>query len=131
MGPMGCGKTAIGEIWLKSSNGLSPIPMISTWKKTSRKCGPEFPACSAPKQTYRDILGVNQTTVRTVYLKGSYVLLRRRIAHREHSYMNRRLLRSRLDTPEEPAGGLTVDIRESPERIVGTIVESLGITGRA
>ena len=39
-------------------------------------------ACSALKQAYRDKLGVNQTRIRTVYLKGSLQLLRRRIERR-------------------------------------------------
>jgi gluconokinase len=82
-------------------------------------------ACSALKQAYRDILGVNQSTVRTVYLKGSYELLRKRIEERQHPYMDKNLLRSQLDTLEEPKDGLTVDISATPEIIVGTIIKSL------
>jgi gluconokinase len=59
-------------------------------------------ACSVLKQSYREALGVNQTTVRTVYLKGSYDLIRKRIEGRHHPYMDKNLLRSQFDTLEEP-----------------------------
>ena len=82
-------------------------------------------ACSALKQAYRDILGVDQETVRTVYLKGSYELLRKRIEERQHPYMDKNLLRSQLDTLEEPKEGLRVDISATPEMIVRTIIQNL------
>ena len=82
-------------------------------------------ACSALKQAYRDILGVDQKTVRTVYLKGSYQLLRGRIEDRKHPYMDKSLLRSQLDTLEEPEEGLRVDISAPPETIVHTIIQNL------
>ena len=75
-------------------------------------------ACSALKQAYRDILGVDQENVRTVYLKGSYPLLRKRIEERQHPYMDKNLLKSQLDTLEEPEEGLRVDISATPEMIV-------------
>ena len=82
-------------------------------------------ACSALKQAYRDILGVDQETVRTVYLKGSYQLLSKRIEERQHPYMDKNLLRSQLDTLEEPKEGLRVDISATPEMIVRTIIQNL------
>jgi len=85
-------------------------------------------ACSALKQAYRDILGVNQTTVRAVYLKGSYELLHKRLEERQHPYMNKNLLRSQLDTLEEPKEGLVVDISATPEMIVSTIIRDLNLS---
>jgi len=84
-------------------------------------------ACSALKQTYRDRLGVDQNTVRTVYLKGSYELLRKRVEARQHPYMDKNLLRSQLDTLEEPQDGLTVDISATPEIVVRTIMNYLNL----
>jgi carbohydrate kinase (thermoresistant glucokinase family) len=81
--------------------------------------------CSALKQAYRDILGVEQERVRTVYLKGSSPLLRKRIEERQHPYMDKNLLRSQLDTLEEPKDGLRVDISETPGTIVSTILQNL------
>jgi carbohydrate kinase (thermoresistant glucokinase family) len=154
MGPMGCGKTTVGKLlverlgwfyydaddfhprenvekmragialtdddrkaWLEKLHGL-----IQGWVKERQNT---ILACSALKQTYRDALGVNQTTVRTVYLKGSYELLRRRIEERKHPYMNKELLRSQLDTLEEPKNGLTVDISSTPDEIATVIMKNL------
>ena len=154
MGPMGCGKTTIGrilaerlgwpfydgddfhpnenvekmrvgialtdedrKIWLEILRAK-----IQRWLKHGQNT---ILACSALKQTYRDSLGVNQGTVRTVYLKGSYELLCKRIEERRHPYMDKSLLRSQLETLEEPKDGLRVDISASPETIVDTIIHQL------
>jgi carbohydrate kinase (thermoresistant glucokinase family) len=154
MGPMGCGKTTIGKmlaeklgwpfydgdsfhpkrnvekmragialtdedrgVWLEKLRGY-----IQRWIEERQNT---ILACSALKQTYRDILGVDEETVRTVYLKGSYPLLRKRIEARQHPYMDKNLLRSQLDALEEPKDGLRVDISAAPETIVGTIIQSL------
>ena len=154
MGPMGSGKTTIGKmlaeklgwpfydgdrfhpkenvekmragialtdedrrLWLQKLRDK-----IQRWLKERQDT---ILACSALKQAYRDILGVDQKTVRTVYLIGSYELLRKRIEGREHPYMNKDLLRSQLDTLEEPEEGLRVNISASPDRIVHTIIQNL------
>jgi carbohydrate kinase (thermoresistant glucokinase family) len=156
MGPMGCGKTTIGKmlaeklgwpfydgdsfhpkenvekmrvgialtdedrgLWLEKLRGY-----IQRWVKERQNT---ILACSALKQAYRDILGVNQITVKTVYLKGSYSLLRKRIEARQHPYMDKNLLRSQLDALEEPKDGLRVDISTTPETIVGTIIQNLNL----
>jgi carbohydrate kinase (thermoresistant glucokinase family) len=41
-------------------------------------------ACSALKKSCRDILGVDQKRLRTIYLKGPYEVLLKRIALRSH-----------------------------------------------
>jgi carbohydrate kinase (thermoresistant glucokinase family) len=88
-------------------------------------------ACSALKQSYRDLLGVDQQTVRTVYLRGTFDLLQRRLADRRGHFMPPELLRSQLDTLEKPDGGLSVDIDADPETIVTRIVAALtGIVTR-
>ena len=154
MGPMGCGKTTIGKMLAEKLgwpfyDGDSFHPKenvekmragialtdedrrlwleklreyIQRWLKERQNT---ILACSALKQAYRDILGVDQETVRTVYLKGSYQLLRKRIEGRQHPYMDKNLLRSQLDTLEEPEEGLRVDISATPEMIVSTIIQNL------
>ena len=156
IGPMGCGKTTIGKmlaeklgwpfydgddfhpqrniekmragialtdedrkIWLETLH-----INVQRWLKEKVNT---ILACSALKQAYRDILGVDQNAVRTIYLKGSYELLRKRVEDRQHPYMDKNLLRSQLDTLEEPEDGLTVDISETPEIIVRTIMNSLNL----
>jgi len=154
MGPMGCGKTTIGKMLAEKLgwpfyDGDSFHPKknvekmragialtdedrrlwleklrndIQRWLKERQDT---ILACSALKQAYRDILGVDQRNVRTVYLKGSYSLLRKRIEGRQHPYMDKNLLRSQLDTLEEPEGGLRVDISVPPETIVDNIIQNL------
>jgi gluconokinase len=156
LGTMGCGKTAIGlvlaerlgwpfydaddfhpkdnvekmragialtdedrKIWLETLHGK-----IQGWLERGQNT---ILACSALKQAYRDALGVNQTTVRTIYLKGSYDLIRQRIEGRHHPYMAKDLLKSQFDTLEEPTDGLCVDISPPPETIVNTILENLNV----
>ncbi len=154
MGPMGSGKTAVGKMLAKKlgwpfydGDNFHPeenvekmragIALtdedrrlwleklrdnIERWLKERQNT---ILACSALKQSYRDILGVDQKAVRTIYLKGSYQLLRKRIEDRQHPYMNKDLLRSQLDTLEEPEEGLRVDISATPEMIVSTIIQNL------
>jgi carbohydrate kinase (thermoresistant glucokinase family) len=156
IGPMGCGKTTIGKmlaeklgwsfcdgddfhpeenvekmragialtdedrkLWLKKLHAN-----IQDWLRDRQNT---ILACSALKQDYRDMLGVNQTTVKTIYLKGSYELLRKRVQERQHPYMDKNLLRSQLDTLEEPKDGLTVDISATPEVVIRTIMNHLDL----
>jgi carbohydrate kinase (thermoresistant glucokinase family) len=86
-------------------------------------------ACSALKSRYRDLLGVDQKEVISVYLEGTYQLLRERIDLRDHQYMNKGLLASQLDTMEKPEGGLIVNIDCSPEALCDEIVTRLGAFG--
>jgi len=154
MGPMGSGKTTIGKMLAEKLgwpfyDGDSFHPKenvekmragialtdedrrlwleklrdkIQRWLKERQDT---ILACSALKQAYRNMLGVDQKTVRTVYLKGSYSLLRKRIEERQHPYMDKNLLRSQLGTLEEPKDGLSVDISEPPEMIVHMITQNL------
>ncbi len=154
MGPMGCGKTTIGELlsarigWpFYDGDDFHPranvekmragIPLndedrrvwleelrvrIEAWLKNGEDT---LLACSALKQSYRDILGVNQKTIVTAYLKGSYELLRERIENRRHPYMNKGLLASQFETLEEPQNGIIVDVSGTPEDAVNDITKAL------
>ncbi len=154
MGPMGCGKTTIGLLLSEAlgcpfydGDDFHPdenkekmsagIPLTDEDRRPwlqrlrneirlwLRRDTIAVLACSALKKTYRDILGVDQNEIITIYLKGSRDLLRSRIRARRHPYMAKTLLQSQLDTLEEPGGGLIVDISPSPEVIVETIIGDL------
>ena len=156
MGPMGCGKTTIGKMlgeklgWafydgddfhpkknvekMRAGIALTDEDRKAWLEKLHANIRPwlrdkqnSILACSALKQAYRDILGVDQDTVKTVYLKGSYELLRKRIEGRQHPYMDKNLLRSQVETLEEPSDGLTVDISATPETIVRIIMDRLNL----
>ena len=156
IGPMGCGKTTVGELlaervgWpFADGDDFHPPENVEKMRRgIPLEDGDRFGwlaslrrhieaqlhndtslvlACSALKKDYRDRLGIDQRRVISVYLKGSPELLQERIAHRTHQYMNESLLQSQLETMEEPEGGLTVSISHSPEMICDEIISKLGL----
>ena len=153
-GPMGCGKTTIGRTlatqlgWrFYDADDFHPeankrkmakgVPLDDSdrepWLKTLHQIiqkhladgSSMILACSAIKKKYRRMLGIDQSQVFSVFLKGTYSLLEKRIAARSHEYMPKELLQSQLDSMEEPDSGLTVDIAGTPEEICRTIAENL------
>lgn len=154
IGPMGCGKTTIGTLLAarldcrfadgddyhpqgnvtKMSAGIpltddDRLPWLAILaemiRASIRRKEKMVLACSALKRTYRQILGIDQQQIFSVYLRGSRELLAERIGHRQHPYMNKGLLDSQLATLEVPRDGLIVDIAQSPERIVNDILAQL------
>ncbi|HTR61375.1 MAG TPA: gluconokinase [Candidatus Binataceae bacterium] len=84
-------------------------------------------ACSALKQSYRDIIVVDADRVQIVYLKGSAELLAGRLADRQGHFMPADLLPSQMATLEEPRDAITVDVSGTPRQIVGAIRAALEI----
>ena len=80
-------------------------------------------ACSALKRSYRDLLGISPSAkdIRLVYLKGSYDLLLERLHSRAGHYMKEQMLASQLADLEEPTDAITIEVSESPEKIVSEI----------
>jgi gluconokinase len=86
--------------------------------------------CSSLKRAYRDVLrgGARADgSVRFIYLKGSFELLHERLGARTGHFFDPSLLRSQLETLEEPGKdeALTVGIEPTPEAIVDEIVKRL------
>ena len=154
IGPMGCGKTTIGEILAKrlswdfyDADDFHPeanktkmsegIPLDDgdrlPWLETLHQIILDhlsdgknmILACSALKQTYRNILGIDQNQIHSVYLQGSFELLKGRISCRTHEYMSEKLLESQLDTLEVPKTGLIVDISGTSEQTSQAVIEAL------
>jgi gluconokinase len=82
-------------------------------------------ACSALKQSYRDVLAKDRPEVRFVFLKGDEALIRARLARRKGHYMPASLLASQIATLEEPEGAITVDVAATPAAIVRQILAAL------
>ncbi len=79
--------------------------------------------CSALKQAYRDRLQLEGGTV--VFLQGSHDTIARRLSARREHFMPANLLRSQLETLEEPSKAITVSVDQAPDQIVDRIMESI------
>lgn len=83
-------------------------------------------ACSALKTSYRRELLVD-ASVRVVYLRGDYNLIRERMLGRAGHYMNPNLLKSQFETLEEPTEeeAVIIDVAETPQKLVSLIRSAL------
>jgi gluconokinase len=85
--------------------------------------------CSALKRSYRDIIIGGRPDVTLVYLRGSYDLIRRRMAARHAHFMPGTLLDSQFAPLQEPTPDehpITVDVGGRPTEIAAEIVHQLG-----
>ncbi|KWH39349.1 gluconate kinase [Burkholderia cepacia] len=85
--------------------------------------------CSSLKRSYRDMLRGTDTDVRFVYLKGSFEVLHERLKSRTGHFFDPSLLKSQLDTLEEPGPdeAIQVSIELTPEQIVDQVMLKIGI----
>ena len=85
--------------------------------------------CSSLKRSYRDVLRGTDTDVRFVYLKGSFEVLHERLKSRTGHFFDPSLLKSQLDTLEEPGPdeAIVVSIELTPEQIVDQVMLKIGI----
>jgi gluconokinase len=86
--------------------------------------------CSALKRSYRKILfdGVPPNRTALVFLRGSYDLIRSRLAVRQDHFMPPSLLESQFAQLEEPRADehpIKADIAPSPEQVVAAILREL------
>jgi len=84
--------------------------------------------CSALKRSYREIIIGNRPDVTLVYLKGSYDLIRRRMAARHEHFMPVGLLDSQFASLQEPTPDehpITVDVGGRSAEIAAEIVRQL------
>ncbi|WP_322027524.1 gluconokinase [Burkholderia sp. BCC1977] len=85
--------------------------------------------CSSLKRSYRDVLRGTDTDVRFVYLKGSFEVLHERLKTRTGHFFDPSLLKSQLDTLEEPGPdeAIVVSIELTPEQIVNEVMVKIGL----
>lgn len=82
-------------------------------------------ACSALKETYRNILSSQVVAIDWVFLSGSFETIKQRLNLREGHFMKSSLLQSQFDTLEVPSYGIHIDITQKQEAIVTEIIEKL------
>lgn len=155
MGVSGCGKSSIGKKLAQALGGIfedaddfhpaaniekmtNRIPLTDEdrwpWLEILRKQIVQHQennniyvlACSALKQSYRDLLAGNDSpeSLIFVYLKGTKELITKRMKEREH-FMPVALLDSQFATLEEPLNAIVVDIELTQDEIVKTILNQL------
>lgn len=150
MGVSGCGKTTIGKLLAaklklpfydgddfhpkanvaKMKNNISLDDddrkpwlevlaiEIEKWTKTSGA----VLACSALKESYREVLSSNAKHIDWIFLSGSFETILERMQQREGHYMKSGLLQSQFDTLEIPSYGLHLNIEQETETIVNEII---------
>ena len=102
------------------------LKILATQLKDWERKGGAVLACSALKEAYRKILASQiSNQILWVYLNGSYSLIKARIEARENHFMSSVLLKSQFKTLEVPSYGLHVDISQSVEDAVKTIISKL------
>jgi len=106
------------------------LERVAAWIDSQRaKKQPGIITCSALKRSYRQIIIGDRPEVRLVYLRGGRDLIAQRLAGREGHFMPTSLLRSQIDTLEEPGpeeDPLTVDIGPPARQIAETVIRLLG-----
>jgi gluconokinase len=84
-------------------------------------------ACSALKESYRELLLDGLPEVSLVYLRGTREVLEQRLAGREDHFFDPRLLDSQLETLEEPRNTITVDIGADLEDVTTAVESAVGL----
>ncbi len=83
-------------------------------------------ACSALKQSYRDLLlSEMEDYLEFVYLEGSFELIKSRSENRDGHFMPLDLLQSQFDTLEPPLEAIIVSVANTPNEIVTSILNQL------
>jgi 6-phosphogluconate dehydrogenase len=152
MGVSGCGKTTVGKLLAtkmelpfldadafhpqeniqKMAQGIALtdvdrqpwLEQLNTTLKTHATTGVVL-ACSALKESYRDLLSKGITNLQWIYLKGDFKLIQQRMQQRQQHFMDVNLLQSQFDTLEAPNYGWHLSITNSPEEIVNQIQKSM------
>ncbi|MCT7962609.1 gluconokinase [Laspinema sp. D1] len=97
---------------------------ISAWLQQDKNV---VLACSALKQSYREILDCPLEPIKLVYLKGSQAVIEERMRSRSEHFMSPDLLNSQFEALEEPTPeeaihlDVSLPISEIVERIVSLV----------
>jgi gluconokinase len=83
-------------------------------------------ACSALKNSYRDLLMINEQ-IKFVYLQGTYEQIKARLRQRTDHYMSAEMLASQFDILEEPQNALTIKVTQTPQEIISIIKKGFSL----
>ena len=115
---------------LTDADRLPWLERVAAWIDEQRsKKQPGIITCSALKRTYRQMIIGDRAEVRLVYLRGGRDLIAEHLAGRHGHFMPPALLRSQIDTLEEPEPSedpLIVDASASSVQVAHEIIRLLG-----
>jgi ribose 5-phosphate isomerase A len=115
---------------LTDADRLPWLERVAAWiDRQRKKKEPGIITCSALKRAYRQIIVGNRPQVRLVYLRGGRDVMAEHLAGRHGHFMPPELLRSQIDTLEEPdpsEDALTVDVGASAAEVADEIIRLLG-----
>jgi ribose 5-phosphate isomerase A len=110
------------------------LERVAAWIDARRAAKqPGIITCSALKQSYRQAIIGDRPEVRLVYLRGGPDLVTTHLAGRSGHFMATSLMRSQIDTLEEPDPGeepLTVDVGPPAGEIADEIIRLLGSSAK-
>jgi gluconokinase len=156
MGVAGTGKSTVGALFAKKTGAVfyegddfhSPgnvakmragIPLTDAdrapWLSTLRKVIIRALAteifsvltCSALKASYRDTLAAGDLRVGFVHLTGPPALIAERLKNRPAHFLSPTLLENQLTILEPPANALVFSCEQTPEAIVGQLLQHWGL----
>jgi ribose 5-phosphate isomerase A len=115
---------------LTDADRLPWLERVAAWIDGQRaRKQPGIITCSALKRSYRQIIIGDRREVRLVYLRGGHDLIAEHLAGRHGHFMPSALLRSQIDTLEEPDPSedpLTVDASRPAPQVADEIIRLLG-----
>lgn len=104
--------------WLKA--------LIAEAIRMTKGTEPVILACSALKESYRQLFREGFPEAKMIYLKGSPSLIETRLRQREGHFFNPGLLKSQFADLQEPKDAIVMDIAQP----VGQLVEEIVVTLR-
>jgi len=108
------------------------LERVAAWIDSQRaNKQPGIITCSALKRAYRQFIIGDRPEVRLVYLRGGRDLIAEHVAGRRGHFMPASLLRSQIDTLEEPdpsEDSLTIEASAPPDQIAEEVIRLLCAT---
>jgi carbohydrate kinase (thermoresistant glucokinase family) len=108
------------------------LERVAAWIDSQRaNKQPGIITCSALKRAYRQFIIGDRPEVRLVYLRGGRDLIAEHVAGRRGHFMPASLLRSQIDTLEEPdpsEDSLTIEASAPPDQIAEEVIRRLCAT---
>lgn len=111
---------------LNDTDRMPWLQALASILKESEKTGGAVLACSALKESYREILKV-QEDINWIHLKGDREIIWRRMLARKNHYMKAGMLDSQFATWEEPNYGLKLNICHTPEEMLDEALRYLRV----